>query len=529
MKRIYHKLLHEKLFIFGIIIAIIFLAIVILSPLISPHDPYKTDITKSLRSPSFEYPLGNDEQGRCILSRLIYGTRTTITAALSIEIFILVIGSIAGIAAGYFGGIIDVIVLTLIDVLLSFPSFILALVIAGILGFGISALMIAMIAVYWVEPARIARSLCRTLREKDFILGERALGASDLRIIFYHIAPNLVPSMLVYGALNMSSVIISVSSMSFLGLGVRPPIPEWGNMLTTGRFENPLMIIAVIVCIIAVSAAFQMIGESARDVLNPRFTHLDSNSKKQIVTKQITQTEGSFVTERSFINETQSSALLKVSNLTISFPLAGNVVHDFNFEINQGQAVGLVGDSGCGKTVFCSALLGMVEKPGFIKSGSIIYSKDVGQVRGKDIAMLSQNYAGSLNAGRTIGAQFVEVIRAHKKNITKYECIETATAMLENVALDNPKQILHQYPFELSGGMLQRVTIAMALVHNPKLLIADEPTSALDTINQSAILNLFIQRRKNYNTAIIFVSHDIEAAEMVCDRIVKIYNPAPAP
>ncbi|GMO32967.1 MAG: dipeptide/oligopeptide/nickel ABC transporter permease/ATP-binding protein [Termitinemataceae bacterium] len=506
MKKIYHKLLHEKLFIFGSIIAIIFLAIAILSPLISPHDPYKTDITKSLRSPSFEHPLGNDEQGRCILSRLIYGTRTTITTALSIEVFILVLGSIAGIAAGYFGGIIDVIVLTLIDVLLSFPSFILALVIAGILGFGISALMIAMIAVYWVEPARIARSLCRTLREKDFILGERALGASDLRIIFYHIAPNLMPSMLVYGALNMSSVIISVSSMSFLGLGVRPPVPEWGNMLTTGRFENPLMIIAVIVCIIAVSAAFQMIGESARDGASPRLNHLNDDSKKKAPQQ----------------NDNISVPLLKVSNLTISFPLAGNVVHDFNFEINQGQAVGLVGDSGCGKTVFCSALLGMVEKPGFIKSGSIIYSKDVQQIRGKDIAMLSQNYAGSLNHSRTIGAQFVEVIRAHKKNITKYECIETAIAMLENAALDNPKQILNQYPFELSGGMLQRVTIAMSLVHNPKLLIADEPTTALDTINQSAILNLFMQIRKNYNSAIIFVSHDIEAAEKVCDRIVRM-------
>jgi peptide/nickel transport system permease protein len=194
-----------------------------------------------------------------------------------VEALILAIGILAGMAAGYFGGIVDEILLIVIDVLLAFPGIILALVIAGLLGAGLANLVIAFVSVYWVEPARIARNISRSVREKDFILSARASGSNAFKIIRLHVLPHVLPNMLIYGTLNISSIIIGVSSMSFIGLGVKPPAPEWGALLSEGRAymrENPLMILPAVGCIMLSAACFQFLGEALRDALNPRKSHL---------------------------------------------------------------------------------------------------------------------------------------------------------------------------------------------------------------------------------------------------------------
>jgi peptide/nickel transport system permease protein len=221
--------------------------------------------------------LGTDNLGRCIFSRLAAGARTTLGAALTVEALVLVIGLLAGMAAGYFGGLIDGIVVTLIDILLAFPSIILALVIAGFLGAGLTNLTIAFVSVYWVESARVARSITRAAREKDFVIASRASGSGAFKIIRLHLLPHVFPNMLIYSTLNMSSIIIGISSMSFIGLGVRPPAPEWGALLSEGRSymrENPRMILAAVGCIMLSAACFQFLGEALRDALNPRKSHL---------------------------------------------------------------------------------------------------------------------------------------------------------------------------------------------------------------------------------------------------------------
>jgi peptide/nickel transport system permease protein len=271
------KLLHNSLFIAGSFIAVCFLLLVLFSPVLLPNDPLKTDIWNILAPPGKEYPLGTDDLGRCILSRFIAGCRTTLGSALIVETLILLIGTLIGIIAGYSGGVADGIIVTVIDILLAFPSIILALVIASLLGPGLKNLMIAMILVYWVEPARIARSMARTLREKEFIIASRAIGSSNLKIMLLHILPHVLPNMLIFAALNIASIIIGISSMSFIGLGVKPPAPEWGAILTEARAYmqiNPLMLILTIAGIILSIACFQFIGESLRDALNPRISHL---------------------------------------------------------------------------------------------------------------------------------------------------------------------------------------------------------------------------------------------------------------
>lgn len=271
------KLLHNPLFVAGSALAFFFILAALVGPFLAPHDPAETNIRAVLAPPDKAYPLGTDDLGRCILSRIIAGCRTTLGAALLVEALILLVGTAAGCGAGFLGGGIDGAVVTLIDILLSFPSIILALVIAALLGPGLTNLMIAMAAVYWVEPARIARSVARTLREKEFVTAARASGSGNRRILVLHILPHVLPHILVFGALNIGSIITGISSLSFIGLGARPPAPEWGAILTEGRAYmqiNPLTLIVTITGIVLSIACFQLLGEALRDALNPRISHL---------------------------------------------------------------------------------------------------------------------------------------------------------------------------------------------------------------------------------------------------------------
>jgi peptide/nickel transport system permease protein len=266
-------LLRRPLFAAGAALGLFFLFIALFGGFLMPRDPLQTDLTRILIPPDGAYPLGTDNLGRCVLSRLIAGCRTTLGAALVTEAAIFTLGLCLGTAAGYFGGLFDAFLLLVIDTLLAFPSLILALVIAGLLGQGLGNLILAMIAVYWVEYARLARSMTRSIREKTFVMAALASGSSSGGIILRHILPHVFPGMLVYGTLGMSHIIIGISSLSFIGLGVRPPFPEWGAMITEGRDymgQSPLPLAATALCIICSVACFQFLGESLRDFLNPR-------------------------------------------------------------------------------------------------------------------------------------------------------------------------------------------------------------------------------------------------------------------
>ncbi|MDR0721947.1 MAG: ABC transporter permease [Treponema sp.] len=267
----------SPLFILGAGLAIFFMLIALFGSLLMPQDPLKTDLSQILAAPNREYPLGTDTLGRCVLSRLIGGCRTTLGAAILTETAILLIGLSLGTVAGYFGGIFDGILLMVIDILLAFPSLILALVIAGLLGQGLGNLLFAMIAVYWVEYARLARSMTRNIREKTFVIAAIASGSSPVRIILRHILPHILPGMLVYAALGMSSIILSISSLSFIGLGVRPPFPEWGALITEARDYMsilPVPLFAAAACILLSAACFQMLGETLQGLLSPRQSQL---------------------------------------------------------------------------------------------------------------------------------------------------------------------------------------------------------------------------------------------------------------
>ncbi|MDR1299734.1 MAG: ABC transporter permease subunit [Oscillospiraceae bacterium] len=277
------KAFRNRLFVTGIAATALLCMMALFGRALCPNDPLAVDFQSTLAPMGGRFPLGTDNLGRCVLSRLLTGARATLGSALAVEAFIFMLGLLVGVISGYFGGVADGAATVAIDTLLAFPSMILALVIAGLLGPGLKNLIIAMCCVHWVGHARVARNLARSVRSRTFVLASRAAGSGHMKIIFRRVLPHILPQMIMYSALNISSVIIGISSMSFIGLGVRPPEPEWGAILYEARAymdTNPTMMVTAMVCILLAVAGFQCIGESLRDILSVRAGKLGTEKRR---------------------------------------------------------------------------------------------------------------------------------------------------------------------------------------------------------------------------------------------------------
>lgn len=269
----FYNLIQNRAALFGLIILLILSFIAISADYISPHDPNKIVLEKKLESPSKDHLFGTDQLGRDQLSRVIYGTRTTFQLSIYIVVITASFGVVAGIVAGYYGGLIDEITMRVIDVLLAFPSIILALVLIGALGPGIFNTILAISVVGWLYYARVARASTLSIKEKDYVDGARAMGCSDFYICRKYILPNCLPSIIVLISLNMGSIILTIASLGFLGLGAQPPTAEWGTMLNEGREflrDFPWLSIAPGFLIMISVLAFNFIGDGLRDMMDPR-------------------------------------------------------------------------------------------------------------------------------------------------------------------------------------------------------------------------------------------------------------------
>ena len=247
--------------------------IAIFAPVIAPNDPYKTNIIEQLLAPNEKYPLGTDELGRCILSRILYGARTSLIASTIVVVIVFTLGSVLGILAGYFGGWVDDVLNRITTIFQAFPRMILAIAVAGVLGIGIRNTVLALCAVYWTEYARLSRSMVISLKEKTFIKAARVCGESHLGIMARHIFPNIFPEMIVTATLDIGSIIMEISALSFLGMGIKPPMAEWGAMMSVGRqyMHNNLSLIVIPgVAIFITVIIFNLFGEKLKDHLELR-------------------------------------------------------------------------------------------------------------------------------------------------------------------------------------------------------------------------------------------------------------------
>lgn len=271
------KLLRRPLAAFGLIVILSITAVAILAPLVAPYDPAEQffdglSLEGSPLPPSAQYWLGTDLLGRDLLSRLIFGARTSLVIGVVANGIAVAIGALVGIVAGFFRGWIAMILMRFTDLMMAFPALLLAIVLAAMFrpSLWIVALVIAL--VNWVQVARIVYTETRSLAEREFIEAERAIGAGRARILFLHILPHLVPTIIVWGTLGISTTVLLEATLSFLGIGVQPPTPSWGNII----FENqtyfssaPWLVFIPGFCIILLALAFNLVGDSLREILDP--------------------------------------------------------------------------------------------------------------------------------------------------------------------------------------------------------------------------------------------------------------------
>ena len=238
---------------------------------LSPYDPNALSMQEMLASPSMSHPLGTDQLGRDVLSRVLHGGQITIMMSLIGTVAIIALGLVVGITSGYIGGRYDLIVSVVLTMLLSVPSLLLTLAILGVLGAGNRTLLIALIGAGWVGHARIFRSAVLALRETVYVEAAQAIGASQTRILLRHILPNLLTTVVVLATLDLGALILTVTSLSFLGLGVQPPDADWGTMLNEARTyfgQFPLLAIAPGVCITLIALLCNLVGDAIRDAVD---------------------------------------------------------------------------------------------------------------------------------------------------------------------------------------------------------------------------------------------------------------------
>ena len=267
------KLAEEPLGLAGFAIIGLLLVVAAFAPLIAPYDPTAQSLSNALQPPSLAHLAGTDEFGRDIFSRLLYGSRITIQTIFFVSIIVGPIGLVIGIVSGFFGGRTDAILMRATDIVLSFPSLILALAFAAALGASLSTAIIAISLTAWPPIARLARAEALVVRNADYVAAARLYGASSLRILFLYIAPMCVPSVIVRLTLNMAGIILTAASLGFLGLGAQPPAPEWGAMISSGRkFMLDFWWVAVMpgIAILLTSLAFNIVGDTLRDIMDPR-------------------------------------------------------------------------------------------------------------------------------------------------------------------------------------------------------------------------------------------------------------------
>ena len=269
--------LSNRLALFGMVVMAVFILMAVFAPLIAPYDPLQQDLAGKFATPSAAHPLGQDELGRDILSRIIYGARISLTAGLAAVAIATGIGTLVGLVAGFFGRWPDSLLMRVMDVVLAFPSILLAIVIVTVLGPSLPNAMLAIGIVFVPQMARVVRSAVISVRERDYIEAERALGAGNAQIVFSGVLPNSMAPLIVQATLTLATAILDVAALSFLGLGARAPTPEWGAMLTdafrsgfgvfvTGQHAIIFPGIAIALCVLSVN----FIGDGLRDALDPR-------------------------------------------------------------------------------------------------------------------------------------------------------------------------------------------------------------------------------------------------------------------
>ena len=473
--------------------------------------------------------LGADHLGRDILSRLLWGTRLSLAVGLTAALIAALIGSLIGILAGFFGGKLDDLLMRSVDVLMAFPYILLALAIVAVLGPGLMNALIAVAIVNIPFFARNVRGVTLVIARSDYIAAARLSGRGSISLLLFEVVPNLWSVIIVAFSTTVGWMILETAGLSFLGLGSQPPQSDLGSMLGEGRaalITNPHTSVIPGFMIFVIVMGINLLGDGVRDALDPRLAK-GTLQRSSPVTQVLRAGQTAPV-------DTQCA--LDVAGLSTEFrvdkkPL--RAVRDVSFSLNGGECLAIVGESGSGKSVTALSITGLVASPpAVITSGTVgfrgrdLFSEPfdvLRDLRGRRIAYIFQDPLSTLHPLLTVGAQLAEAMVTHDPRLTKPALRRRAISLLEDVRIANPEHIMMSYPHALSGGMRQRIGIAMALANDPDIIIADEPTTALDVTVQAQVLRILDGLRREKGVGLIFISHDLNVVSQISDRIAVMY------
>lgn len=533
-------------------IAVGFLSLVVLlavfAPLISGYDPLASGTP--VAPPSGEHWFGTDAIGRDIFARVAYGARSSLIIGLCATAAALVVAAVLGSIAATAGKVVSEVLMRVLDIVMSFPGIALAAVFVAVFGNALPVLVFAIGFLYVPQLSRVVRANVISAFGEDYVSASRVLGASTAHILLKHVARNCLAPIAVFATVLVADAIVFEASLSFISAGVKPPNPSWGNILADGKqlllfgawwptFFPGLMILLTVL-------ALNILAEGLTDALAAPAVKPSAASKPENETVSGENTLGQTSEEqaRESLNASlaalakaeaehnnrlvytgDAEPLIEVKNFSIAFPNAHgdvNIVDNVNFSVRPGETMGLVGESGCGKSITAMAIMGLLPKTAKM-SGEVLYNgrnllelrpEEHNALRGHEIAMIYQDALSALNPSM--------LIRTQMKQLTRRGGKRSAEELLELVGLD-PERTLRSYPHELSGGQRQRVLIAMALTRDPRLLIADEPTTALDVTVQHQVVQLLNELREKLGFAMIFVSHDLALVGRLAHKITVMY------
>ncbi|MFJ8113949.1 dipeptide/oligopeptide/nickel ABC transporter permease/ATP-binding protein [Streptomyces sp. NPDC096132] len=508
------------------------LLITLLAGPLAPYDPEEQDLTAALAGPSGAHWLGTGELGRDVLSRLMHGGQITLLGVVITLTVYLTIGVPAGMVAGYRGGWFDRFVLKSADLVSAVPVIIVLLVVLSVFTNDESAAMAANGLLGAPLLARVVRSATLGVKEELYVRAAVAGGIRDAVIIRRHVLPRVTGVVLVQASVYGAYAVLLETGLGFLGLGTTRA--SWGNMIAEASKNigtDPWLLVPSGAMIISFILALGLLSDGLRDLLAERYAPpADRPPSRRRAAREALLKAPRALTP---VAEPAEDALLSVRGLTVALPIDGtptDVIRDVSFDLRAGEVLGIVGESGCGKTVTATSLLGMLPAGGAITSGVIRFegadlahadAEVLRRVRGRRIGWISQDPLSSLDPSFTAGAQVAEAVRIHT-GCTRKEARQRALELFARVRLPDPARVAASHPHQLSGGMAQRVGIAAALAGDPALVIADEPTTALDVTVQAEILDLLRELRSG-GTAVVLITHDWGVLADLCDRAVVMY------
>ncbi|MCC5975164.1 MAG: dipeptide/oligopeptide/nickel ABC transporter permease/ATP-binding protein [Rubellimicrobium sp.] len=514
---------------FGAVVLGLIMLLALLTPLLPLHPPNETNTANRFLRPLSEgHWLGTDHLGRDLLSRLMWGTRLSLAVGFAAALVAGLLGAAIGVIAGYAGGRTDNVTMRGIDMLMAFPYILLALAIVAVLGPGLFNALIAVAVVNIPFFARNIRGVTVGIAHREFIDAARLAGMGNARILLTEVVPNIVPVVVIAMSTTIGWMILETAGLSFLGLGSQPPQADLGSMLGEARaamITAPHTSIVPGAMILLIVMSVNLLGDGIRDALDPRLRS-GALSRPMAATR----------VERTVVPPAQGDGLLRIDALETQFHVGPRIYHavnDVSLALDPGECLGLIGESGSGKSVTALSVMGLVASPpGVITGGAVrLRGEDLigapyevlRSLRGRKVAYIFQDPLSTLHPLYRIGDQLIEAIRVHEP-VSHAEARRRAIELLEDVRIPNPAERARAFPHELSGGMRQRVGIAMALANDPDIIIADEPTTALDVTVQAQILALLDDLRRSRGLAILFITHDFGVVAQLCARVAVMYG-----